>query len=170
MTDEIAYYSGIYGFLQLSMQDVGLLDKKGAPIKKKDRLPHEQDAFAIYNWVSYKLSNLSVGQLMGKAMVMDAAIKKLLNENKTVNNFLLGLLLLRAIVDDGEKSNQILLSGKINRIIDVVDGAVSDGEFNPEIKKTTARVADNLYRQFTGKAQLSDEIRDLRMKRFKKVI
>ena len=36
MKNKTSYFVGIFGFLQLSMQDVGLIDKQGLPIKKND--------------------------------------------------------------------------------------------------------------------------------------
>ena len=162
---QLEFIVGIFGFLQLSMQDVGLLDKKGRPVKKKKPLPSERDAIFIYDWVAGHLKNLPIEHLRPKARVMDEAVTKLLNDHTVVNNFLLGLLLLRAMVDDGSKSTQILIGSKINRLVDVVDDAISDEEFSADIKRTTARTADNLYRQFTGRLQLSDEVREARFKR-----
>ncbi len=159
---------GVFGFLQLSMMDVGLLGKHGELLKKKSKMvPSEQDGIAIYEWVSFQLIKFPVGELRKKASVTDGYVKKLLNEHQVVNNFLLSLLLLREYLDEqGSKAEQILMLGKITRLIDVVDEAVSDDDFDVTIKKTTWRTADNIYRQFAGKAQLTDEIRDLKAKRF----
>ena len=164
----LSFLVGVYGFMQLSMIDVGLLSKKGVPLKCKKPLPSEVDAVAIYNWLSDQLKDVGVGKLRSLAVDMDTAVSKLFNDHKVVNNFLLSLLLLRAYVDDSTKMEQILLSGKINRLIDVVDGAVSDEEFDVTIKKTTSRTADNLYRQYIGKPQLTDEVRNAYFKRIVK--
>ena len=163
---QLTYLVGVFGYLQLAMMDVGLINEKGIPPKKRKKLmPSEQDALAIYDWVSDQISQFSSAELRARAKRMDNAVKKLLNDHKIVNNFLLGLLLLRHLVDDGRKDWQILMGSKINRLVDVVDGAISDEEFSAEIKRTTSRTADNLYRQFTGKAQLSDEVRDAKFKK-----
>lgn len=159
------YFAGCFGFLQLSMQDVDLLDKYGVPIKKK-LLPTEADALAVYKWLSDQIKDVPARELRKMASVTDERVGKLINEDKTVNNFLLGLLLLRAYLDEeAPKHEQLMVLPKIHRLIDLVDSAVSDEEFDADIKKATARVADNLFRQAVGKLQLSDEVRDAKFKR-----
>ena len=165
------YLVGIFGFFQLSMIDVKLLSPKGVPPKKRNKLSmHEHDALAIYDWVGEQLKGYSTSNLKPKAVIMDTAVKKLNNDAKYVNNYLLALLLLRAYMDEqGSKMEQVVISPKIDRLVDLVDSAVSDEEFTVEIKKTTARVADNLYRQYVGLCQLSDQVRDARFKKLTKV-
>ncbi|MCD6135832.1 hypothetical protein J7J63_03870, partial [Candidatus Bipolaricaulota bacterium] len=106
--------------------------------------------------------------LRNKAKVFDGYVGKLVNVALKVNNFLLSIMLLREYLDNyGTKAEQILMSGKINRLLDVVDGAVSDEEFDSDIKRTTARTARNIYRQFTGECQFSDDVLNAH---FKKVV
>ncbi len=166
----INYLVGVFGFFQLAMKDVGLLDKHGVgPAKRRKMLSHEQDALAIYDWVGEQLKEFSTTQLRPRGALMDKAVGKLLNDHKVVNNYLLALLLLRDYIDEqGSKMEQILMTPKINRLVDVVDGAVSDEDFDADIKRTTARTSDNLYRQYVDKAQLSDEVRDVYFKRIKR--
>ncbi len=168
MLDKTAYFVGVFGFMQLSMTDVGLL-KDGMICKKRSELTMgEADAVAIYNWVGDYLKSYSVTELRKMARETDEKVKKLLNEHQVVNNFLLSIMLLREYIDDyGTKAEQILMLGKIDRLMDVVDGAVSDDDFDSDIKRTTARTANNIYRQFAGKCQLSDDVRNAY---FKKVI
>ena len=99
----------------------------------------------------------------------DKRVSKLISDHKVVNNFLLALMLLREYVDeDGTKMEQLMLQPKINRLIEMIDGAISDDDFDVDIKRTTSRTANNIYRQFVGKCQLSDEVRDAKNK-FRKV-
>jgi hypothetical protein len=163
--DQLDYLCGIYGFLQLSMRDVGLVDAGGHVMKRKKRKASESDGVALYEWVSDQLKHIPVHSLRKRASIMDARVKKLFNDNKTVNNFLLGMLLLRLLIDDSGRMEQLMILPKINRVINLVDEAISDEEFSVDIKRTTARVADNLYRQYTGRAQLTDEIRNAKFKR-----
>jgi len=165
--DRITYLVGIFGYLQLSMKDVGLLTEQGTPAKKKHLKPSEQDGLAIYKWVGEQLRHLPAEKLRPLARITDERVNKLLNDHKVVNNFLLGLLLLREYLDNNApKNEQLMILPKVNRLVDVVDGAISDEEFSVEIKRTTWRTADNIYRQAVGKAQLCDEVRDLKAKRF----
>ena len=172
MTKEtrLDFLVGIFGFFQLAMIDVKLLNEKGNPPKKRNKLkPSEQDALKIYDWVGDQLHQFETYELRPRAKRMDDAVKKLLNEHKVVNNYLLALLLLRSYIDSASTTaERILMSPKINRLVDVVDGAVSDEEFSADIKRTTWRTADNLFRQYVGKAQLSDEVRDAQFKRIKR--
>ncbi len=164
------YLVGVFGFLQISMKDVKLLDDKGRTPKKRNKmLMSEQDALAIYEWVGEQLNGFETHELRPKARRMDEAVKKLNNTHQTVNNFLLALMLLRAYIDnEATVMEQVLISPKINRLIEVVDGAVSDEVFTPEIKRTTWRTSDNLYRQYAGLIMLGDEVRDLKMKGIKR--
>ena len=166
----IDYLVGVFGFLQLSMKDVGLLNAQGVGPKKRKKLKmSEQDALAIYDWVGEQLQRFTTEQLRPRAQRMDKAVTKLNNDHKVVNNFLLSLMLLRHYMDtDASLVESILMTPKINRLVDVVDSAISDEEFSADIKRTTARTADNLYRQYAGMAMLSDEVRDLKYKRIKR--
>jgi len=154
------YLVAIYSFLQLSMVDVDLLNKNGSPIKKK-YTQTESDAMYLYRWLSEQLKDIDIVELRSMAKKTDIRVSKLLNDHTVVNNFLLAVYLLREYVDqDGSKMEQILLSGKINRIIDLLDEAVTDEEFSVDTKRTTSRTSKNIYRQFVGKCQLSDEVSD----------
>ena len=145
MKDKTAYFVGVFGFMQLSMTEVGLL-KNGIVNKKRSEMTMgEKDAIAIYNWIGEHLKNYSVAELRKMARATDEKVKKLVNVALKVNNFLLSIMLLREYLDNyGTKAEQILMSGKINRLVDVVDGAVSDDDFDSNIKRTTARTALSL--------------------------
>jgi hypothetical protein len=162
------YLVGVFGFFQLSMIDIELLDSKGRPPKKRNKLlPTEQDALKIYDWVSEQLYSVEPPELKRRAKRMDEAVKRLNNDHQVVNNYLLALLLLRAYMDDeATKMEASLILPKINRLIDLVDATVSAEEFSPEIRRTTARTADNLFRQYVGKPMLSDEVRDAKHKKW----
>ena len=158
--NRLEYLVGVYGFLQLSMIDVELLDKNGYLVKKK-LLPTEQDAIYIYGWLEDRFKELRKSEVASMARETDKKVRKLISDHTVVNNFLLSIMLLREYLDnEAPKNEQILLGGKVNRLVDLVDGAISDDEFNADIKRTTARTANNIYRQAMGMAQLSDEVRD----------
>ena len=171
MKNKTSYFVGIYGFLQLSMQDVGLLDKQGKPIKKKRMTLHEADAIYIYTWLSDRLKDVDVGTLRELAKETDERVSKLISEHKVVNNFLLSILLLRGYLDnDASKNEQLLLAPKVYRVMELLDKAVSDEELDDSIRKTTHRTADNIYRQASGGLQLSDECRDAFANKYRRKI
>ncbi len=164
---KLTYLTACYSFMQLSLQDVKLLDDKGRPIKKK-RSMSEQDAIAIYSWLSDQLKNISIHELRTMASKTDIKVSKLLNDHQVVNNFLLSIMLLREYIDEhGDSIQKILIGNKINRIIDLLDDAVTDEAFDPEIKRTTGRTARNIYRQFTDRPQRSDDVLQAHFKRIK---
>ncbi len=160
-----SYFAGVYGFMQISMQDIGLLDDKGLPFKRAKYNMSEQDAIKIYIWIGEKIKHVDSYRLKRLAQETDKRVSKLINDHRTVNNFLLSIMLLRLYLDNLAPLNeQLMILPKINRLIDVVDSAVSDEEFSPEIKRTTARTAENIYRQWVGKPMLSDEVFNTKFK------
>ena len=160
MKNKIEYFVGVFGFMQLSMIDVGLLDEKARLVKMKYNAG-ETDAVAIYKWISEQIKHLPAKDLKLMAKKTDNKVKKLISNHKKVNNYLLSIMLLREYIDnDGLRYEQILISPKINRLVDVIDATVSDEQFDANIKRTTSRTANNIYRQFIGKPQLSDEVRE----------
>ena len=161
-------FAGVFGFAQLSMRDVGLVSDKGQPTKKtKWMTPTEQDGIAIYLWIIAKIDKMPQWEIKQEASKVDAMVKNLFNEHKIINNYLLSLFILREWLDEeGEGIDQGILYPKINRIVAAMDSEIKEGNFDPEIKKHTARVAKNIFRQWAGKAQLTDEIFSLNSNRF----
>ncbi len=167
--DRLTYLVGVYGFAQLALKDVGLLNERGRLAKKKKFLnASEQDAIWMYDWVGEQIKHIGEVELRKRGNIVDTKVKKLLNGHQEVNNYLLSVFLLRHYVDDGTMMEKILLGNKIDRMVDVVDSAVSDDDFNPAIKRTTARTSMNIYRQFIGRPQLSDEVLDAKYKKIRR--
>lgn len=156
---------GIYGRMQLEMRELDLVDENGVPRPTKHMSAREQDAVAVYNHLSYKVRGIDSKKLHELAQRTNDIAKSLVNEETLINNYLLAMMLMRSYLQDlAPKSEQIMVFPKINRMIDMYENL--EGEEYAKIRKTTFRVADNMWRVFTGKAQLSDEIRDLRAKKF----
>jgi len=168
--DKYIFLSGIYGFLQLSMRDVGLLLENGVWYKKRKHMTEaETNAIYLYEWVEDQLRSLPVHVIRKKSGEVDRMVKKLNNDNRYVNNFMLGVYMMREYIENAcGKFEQDLILPKVNRIINTLDEEVMGGRFDPQIKKTTARVANNIYRQWAGLPQLSDQVRDAKFKRILK--
>lgn len=160
---------GLYGRMQLEMIANDLLTKDGVPIKKKNMSSNEDDAIRIYDHLSYDLKGLGVSVLNERAERTNEVVRKLLNENAVINNYLLSMMLYRLYLqEETTKFERLMVLPKVERQIKIYEGL--EGLNFKEIRKTTSRVADNIWRVFTGKAQLSDEIRDLRAKKFNKEV
>ena len=160
----------VYGNFQKHFHKIGLVDDTGTPIPKKKMNLDETRRVSLYDFVSYKLHSLSRIQLQSRADEFNDLVGKLINEEQLVDNYLMAIMLLRNYLD--ELAIPIERNAHINKINDVIKlfESMENTEENDfrEIKKITARVTDNIWRILTGKAQLSDEIRDLRARRFVK--
>ena len=166
---KLEYFTSIYGWMQLSMVEVGLLNKDGRPFKKRKLTQTEQDAIYLYQWVGDHLKDVKKPELERMGKVTDKNVKLLPNDHSNINNFLLGIMLLRLYIDDeGTNFEHILLGGKIRRVVDLADKAVSEDEFSVDVKRATHRTAYNLYRRYTGYPMLSDEAFDNKYKRIKR--
>jgi len=174
MTDNdlLNYFVGIWGRMQLSMKEVGLVNDRGDVIKSKwSKL--DKEAVDIYLHLDSvieaykkKLCVTTKEIIFKRTAVTDDIVKKLINDNKQVNNHLLAMFLYQNyLFDIASKSEQILMMKKVQS---QVDDYPTDTEHYNSIRKNTAWIADNIWRQFTGKAQLSDEVRRANAKRFMK--
>lgn len=162
MNNKTEYFVGIFGFMQLSMQDVGLLNTRGVPIKLKNPSINEVDTVNIYNWVSDKLVSVPKHKLDSMGREVDKKVKKLISDHSKVNNFLLSILLLREYLDnEAPRNEQLMILPKVHRVIELLDSAITDEEFSVDVRRTTARTANNLYRMYVGKPQMGDDVRDL---------
>lgn len=159
-------FVAIYGNMQTQMERVGLCDKFGVPKKAESLI--EEDTVKLYNFVAGKLIGVKKDRLEVEAAKFNNMVKKLVNENQMVNNYLMAMMLFRNYFDDEASAfERNLHSGKIVRQIEVFEKVyLKDKEKYAGIKKTTARVVDNLWRILINRPQLTDEIRDLRSKRF----
>lgn len=157
----------VYGRMQIEMIAIDLLTKDGVPKPTKHMNAHEKDAIAIYNHISYEVKGISKTQLNEIAQFANDISKKLINDNTMINNYLLSLMLYRSYLqDEASKFEQGMLLPKVERQLKIYENL--EGDTYSEVRKTTSRVADNIWRVFIGKAQLSDEIRDIRANKFKR--
>lgn len=166
---KLKFHVGIYGRMQIEMMAIDLVDDGGVPRPTKNMSATEKDGIAVYNHISYIVRGLSSKKLFELAQHTNEITKALINEEQLINNYLLSAMLYRLYLqEEASKAEQIMVLPKINRIIKMYEEL--DGDEYAKIRKTTSRVADNMFRVFTGKAQLSDEIRDLRANKFKRSV
>lgn len=159
----LKFYVSLYGRCQIEMAAVGLVDKNGVPKSTKGMSETEKDGIKIYDFLSYKVKGLTVEKLHELASYTNELMMKLLNENKYINNYLLGMMQYRLFLqDEASVYEKNLMLPKVERSIKFYKTHVKDDD----IVRTTSRVADNIYRLFTDRLQLSDEVRDARAKRF----
>ncbi len=159
---------GVYGRMQIEMIATELLNNDGSPKPTKHMNHHERDAIAIYDHLSYLIRKISKEKLNDMAKYTNEVAKKLINDDTLINNYLLSMMLYRLYLQDvASKYEKDMILPKVERQIKLFEGF--EGESYKRTRKTTARVADNMWRVFTEKAQLSDEIRDLRRNKLIKI-
>lgn len=161
-------FVAIYGFQQLEMRAVDLVDDKGVPTKDQKRPLEELETIDLYNEVSKRLKHLNQPQVQATAKkVNDIVMNQLVNNQSKINNYLLALMLFREWLDlEGTTFERNRFAGKVGRQIAIYEAL--EGEKYKDIRKETYRVANNLFRVFIGKPQLDDDLRDLMAKRWMK--
>ena len=158
-------YVGLYGFVQIEMREVGLLNEDASPKPTKHMNDIEKDGVAIYDHLCWKVKGLSVERLHEIAEFTNDIVRSLINEEQIINNYLLAMMLFRCYLDDeAPKYEQIKMLPKVNRSIRHYEQL--EGEQYKKIARTTHRCADNMWRVFTGKAQLSDAVRDAKASKY----
>lgn len=165
--EKLDYKVGLYGRMQLEMINIGLLTADGAPKSTKHMNENEEDAIKIYDHLSFDLKGVDAAVLNERASRTNEIAASLINEDTMINNYLLSMMLYRVYLQEiATKFERLMVLPKIERQIKIYE-KLDDDEYK-KIRKTTGRVADNIWRVFTGKLQVSDEIRDLRANKFKR--
>lgn len=166
---KLIFHVGIYRRMQVEMMAIDLLDGNGVAMPIKNMSAIEKDGIAIYKHLTEKVEGLHRKKIFELAKFTDDIAKTLLNEETLINNYLLSAMLYRLYLQqEAPKSEMIMILPKVGRTIKMYEDL--EGEEYAMIRKNTSRVADNMFRAFTGKPQLSDEIRDLRAKKFTRVM
>jgi hypothetical protein len=163
-----AFYVGIWGRLFLQLKEKGYLKKDNSPQTKfrfhKDGSRAklslvEKDILDVYATMRDKLKNVPQWKIDDYAELNNEYIRNLVNDKQQVVNVILACAMYRSYLDDyGTVYERNLMIRRLDNIINSYD--------DRETVKYSARCGDNLYRQFVGKPQLSDEVRDARAKRF----
>jgi Asp-tRNA(Asn)/Glu-tRNA(Gln) amidotransferase A subunit family amidase len=166
MERELEFIVGLYGRIQIELIEADILDKSGIPLGKQKELIY-QDALAIYESLGHRVKRLSAEQINKMAEYTNDVAKKLINEDTLINNYLLALILYSSYLTEfGNRSEQITILPKVHRNITAHQELASDDYKG--VFKTTNRVADNMWRVFNNRLQLSDELRDKRANKFLK--
>ena len=153
--------AAVYGIYQLNLKEHDLLDKYGAPKKKKDISIHVNDIINVYKWLSEELKSVSEYQLNKYADNFNKLAQKL-HDEYLLNMTLLGTYLLLQYIDEyGTKPEQIMVGSKLNRIAN---------HFTFYIERSVYResriAADNLFRLYTDRPELTMKIRSKNAERW----
>ena len=154
--------SSVYGIFQYNLEEHDMLDRYGAPKKRKDISIHTKDIIDVYKWLSEQLKDVSEYQLNENTKVFNKHAKQL-HDDYLLNMTLLGAyLLLNYINEYGSKPEQIMIASKLERITSHFSYHVER-----DVYKESRIAADNLLRKFAGKPELTIEVRSKNAKRWK---
>jgi hypothetical protein len=155
MRDEIL--SIVYGILQIELKDRELLETSGKPKTKNIDL-HTADVLNVYKWLSGEIKDVYEKKLNEYADRFNVLARKL-QDDYLLNMTLMGLWILYLYVEEyGTKSQKILLQSKIDRAAKHFSENMSKDTF-----KDSLVAGDNLFRLYTGKPELTKEIREARV-------
>ncbi len=175
MKDELTEFevlTALYGIFQNTMIDENMLDDTARPkklTKKSDE--NDYDTVALYSWLSSKMKGHSRQKINDTVGVFNNKVKNL-HDNYWLNNYLMGLFILEAWVDNNEdKFTQGILKPKITRSIRHISKGVVRAKINKEggdaIIKESSMCASNIYRMMTGQAELTKEVREKRINQWR---
>lgn len=166
---ELQYLIGIFGRIDYELVKLGFIDKKTQkPIRRNKMDLIESDGIAIHAFLHEKAKKLRGYQVKQMVDIMNEKVSMLIENDMVLNHYLFCVLMLKLWVDNhSDTPTQIKLTAKIRRAVDkFIDLDGDDVEANAKIRRDTGRVADNMYRQYVGKPQLSNAVRDAQAKRF----
>ena len=153
--------SAVYGILQVALDDAKLLDKYGRPDKKaiKQASIHSKDVIELYKWLSDKIQDVQPHTLEQNALEFNKHAEKL-HDDYLLNMTLLGIFLLQNYIWDMDKFSQGVSQPKLDRI---------QKHFTYHVEKSVYKdsriAANNLYRLYTNKLELTKEVREAKFKR-----
>jgi len=157
-----------YGYMQQTLREEGLLNDNGSP-KKSNKMPlNSQEMLSVYAFMGDRVKNIDKPELDKYSILSNEALQKLLNIGQKINQILFALYIVRYVIDNSDHMTRVLMQNKVNRLIDHAAKQIRDNH-SQELVTTTSRAADNLCRQLSGKAQLSDEVRAAKNKFMKGV-
>jgi len=152
----------IYGIFQIYLKEKDMLDKTGAPKKRKKQGQDIIDIFSIYDFLSNILVNVSVSDINNLSESFNKHAKQLHDEYQ-VNMLLLGIFLFESYIEEQPRHHQLIYIPKIVRLSKYAQEHISK-----EVIRDSKIAADNIYRKYIGKAEVTKEIRELNEKEWRK--
>jgi hypothetical protein len=169
--NELEYLIAVYGIFFFTLTEYGLADKETAYPKKlkgKDDNQKNNDSIAVYKWLSEKIRGLSGKQLQERAKKFNNTVEAL-KDNFWLNQYLLGIFMLQHYLEnEADTYSKNLILPKTTRLIKVMrEGIINTNENGNDIILDSSKAASNVWRMFNGKAQLTKEVRDARIRMWK---
>jgi len=153
----------LYGIFQIELKSRKLLKEDGTLIRSSKQDVIVKDTYAIYSYFREKVQNFSSKYINASVMQFNE-ISKQLHDDYLLNMALLGVFMVELYLEDASYIDKQIYLPKVRRLSQYAQGTVK-----LDIRKDSKIAADNVYRKFTGKLEVTKEIRTLRSKRWKNI-
>ena len=161
--NKLHFEIALYEIFQMVLIDKELLDKRGVPPRKTAKLEFsEQEAISVYKWLGERIKGSKQAEFEASKDEFNKYAKGLIDE-VYLNMFLMALFMLDKYIQDEPKPTQILMMGKVERLISFMRMKIREVEDRAdEVILDSSMTASNIYRRYNNQAELS---RDVRAKR-----
>ncbi len=159
----------IYGILQIDLKKDKLLTATGAPLNTKGDTEPIQDAKSLYKWLAEQLITVPETTINNRKGRFNDIVRGL-NQEYLLNMYLMAIFMLENYLDTyGTTAQRIVLMPKINRSVKHMRaGIIKEQDDGIRIVKDSKIGASNVSRRFTGKIELTKEMRKYRANKWKK--
>ena len=173
--NELDYLIAVYGVIFFALSETGIVDPATAipkKLRKKDQTEKNTDSIFIYTWLSEKIRGISREELQKRIKKYNNIIESI-EDNFFLNQFLMALFMLDHYIEAHASGlDKNLLGPKIRRTINHMRDKIVEVNIEhdgKEIILDSSRGASNIWRLFNGEAQLTKEVREARVKMWKRM-
>lgn len=172
--NEILLKTLVYSLSQMSLIEYGLVDERGIPkkIKNRDRRVDIDDSLFIYKKASEWIKHLSQKELQQNGKKINEIVFGLKDEY-FMNKYLMMLFVLDhylALNTNPIETN--MMQSKVTRLIQKVKDGINSMQENHDPKSIiidSSYLGSNIFRMLNDEAELTKEIREARVKMWKRV-
>ena len=161
--NELDYLVAMYGISYFTLKERGMLGKRAEPLKlkKHENDMKSQDAIAVYKWLAEKIKGISEHELKTRADKFNSFVRSF-QDDYFLNQYLMGLFMLEAYLEDIGGLDRNLMIPKVTRLIKIMrEGVINiNAEKGQAIVIDSSQAGSNLWRLFNGKVELTKELRE----------
>ena len=141
-----------------------MLNTDASPKKAKNL--YDEDLVKLYEWASYDVRGYSESQLRSELRTFNE-IAHGLNDDYLLNMTLLGLFMMDTYFNE-KHTLKLQYGPKVTRLIKSARAVIMETNDNPkEIIRDSSVAASNLYRLYNGMPELTKEVREARLTRWR---
>lgn len=150
-----------YAIAQKALEKMEMLNEDGSPKRAKESF--DKDLVFVYDHLSRATIGVSQEDMRKKMRFFNEKAEKLHDDYK-LNMSLFGFFMMDIYFNEcGSKFDQGLLLPKVRRLISSARASIKEHNENPDdIIMDSSIAASNMYRLYTGKPELTKEMREKR--------